>query len=163
MATSTAWSPLASVHCLVDADPRLVRQLMGGVVTQASGDLAGHRYTRVELLSPSEALVRFELRILGRDATTVERVSVDGEYLAFTQVSGFLPAVEETIQATPAGSKTRLSYRGRYQPRPGPWGRTLGAILVRGIYRQEAKKTLDALRVASERRQASSAAFRRAP
>ena len=162
MNTHPEWRPLPALNQLVDADPRLVRQLLGAVVTQQDGELGGHRFQRAETTGLGEALVRFEVSMLGRDLSSVERVTLDDTGLGFEQVTGYLEAVEERIDVVSEGDSTRLSYNGRYRPRPTFWGRLLGPSLVPMIYRRELRRTLRSIKLLAERRQAGSAMFRRA-
>lgn len=155
------WRRLPTVTTVVDADHRLVLQVLGAVVTQDHGALAGHAYECIERESRSAALVRFDLRVLGRRLSTVERVVLEGPAVSFIQVSGYLPAAEEVIRVDEAARRSAvLTYTGRYQPRPGPLGRIFGAALVPAIYRREARRTLGGLKQLAEARQARSALFR---
>jgi len=160
--TTVSWRCLPALSQLVDADPRLVHQFLGAVVTRQDGRLGGHRFHRVERPGPGDAVVRFEVALLGRDLSTVERVSLDDRGLGFVQVTGYLEAVEERIDVTPVGDCTRLSYSGRYQPRQTLAGRLLGPLLVPMIYRRELRATLRSIKLLAEQRQAGSAMFRRA-
>ncbi|MDQ6748905.1 MAG: hypothetical protein M3010_12470 [Candidatus Dormibacteraeota bacterium] len=156
------WRGLPVLTLTVDADPRLVGQLLGAVVTRPRGELAGHRYERLEAVSSTEAVVGFEVSILGRDFSTTERVVVDAGGISFTQLTGSVPAIEERIDLTPAGLGTRVRYSGRFQCRPGLLAALLEAPLVYTIYAFEGLKTLKAVKTAAEARQAKSAMFRRA-
>ena len=162
MSTKGSWRSLPALHQPVNADPRLVRQFIGAVLTQPDGDFGGHRFHRVEVPAPGEAVVRFEVTMLGRDVSTVERVSLDDAGLRFEQITGYLPAVEERIEVVPVGESTRLSYSGRYQPRQTFGGRLMGPLLVPMIYRRELRRTLLHIKLLAEKRQAGSAMFRRA-
>lgn len=162
MAAEQSWHKLPELTMTVRADPRLVSQLLAGVVTLKQGEMAGHRYHQVEQVSPTEALVRFQIDMFGRDLSSTERVVLDNGGLTFQQISGYLPAVEERIAIRPSGQDTELTYSGRYRPRPGLWGRLLGPLLVPIAYGREAKKTLQSAKQVSEARQARSAMFRRA-
>lgn len=155
------WRPLPTQGLAVDADPRLVRQLLGAVVTSKRGELGGHRFQQMQKVSRTEAVVRFEVKTFGRDLATAERVVLDDEGLRFEQVTGYLGAVEELIAIRPSGAATELAYSGRYQPRATFLGRLVGPLLVPMIYRREIRKTLTATKVLAEARQARSVVFRR--
>ena len=162
MKGAAGWRPLPAVTAIVDADPRLVLQVLGAVVTQDRGVLAGHQYECIERESRSAAVVRFDLRVFGRLQATVERVVLEGTAVSFVQVAGYLPAVEETIRVDEAvGQGSLMTYSGRYQVRPGVLGRTVGAAIVPAIYRREARRTLEAVKGLAEARQARSVVFRR--
>jgi hypothetical protein len=163
MAADRSWRALPHLSLMVQADLGLVRQLLGAVVTTEHGEMGGHRYQQVEKVSPTEAVVRFQVEMLGRDVSSTERVVLDDAGLTFKQVSGYLAAVEERIAITPVGHATQLAYSGRYQPRTTLWGRLLGPVLVPMIYRREVRKTLRSAKQMAEARQARSAMFRREP
>ncbi|MFN2463718.1 MAG: hypothetical protein ABR573_07445 [Candidatus Dormibacteria bacterium] len=156
------WTDLPRSACDVDADPRLVHQVLGAVVTQPSGDLAGHRFTRLSRPSQGEAVVRFDLRLMGRPLATTERVTVHPGGVSFEQLDGYLPAVEESLEIVSiGGGATQVVYSGRFRPRPGLLGRSLGAVLARAVYGAEGRRTLAAVKSTAEARQARSAMFRR--
>ena len=142
------------------ADPRLVRQVMGAVITQESGELGGHRYQRVEQASPLEAVVWFQGRFMGFPFSTVDRVVESEAGLTFHQVEGYLPAVEEEMTVSAIANGSLVTYRGHFRPRPGPFGRVLGPLLAPLIYRREARRSLRHLKSIAESRQARSAMFR---
>jgi hypothetical protein len=124
------------------------------------GGLGGHRFERLERVSDTEAVVRFEGRIWGLNFSTVEKVRRDDLGVTFELLSGYLPAVEERMEVFQAGGGSLVRYSGRYRPRPGIFGRLLGPLLVPLIYRREVARSLQATKTAAEARQAKSALYR---
>jgi hypothetical protein len=157
----TPWRDLPLIECEISADPRLVREFLAGAISQQGGESAGHRFRRLEQVSETEAVVRFEGRILGIPFVTVERLRSDAVGVTFELVSGYLPAVEERMEVLPADGGSVVRYSGRYRSRPGFFGRLLGPILVPLIYGREAARSLRATKTAAEARQAKSALYRR--
>ena len=151
------WLALPTLRRHVAAQPELVRRVLQGVIGQSRGEAAGHRFERVERLSNSEALIRFRLRILGRETETLERVIATGDGVRFELVEGYLPAVEEEMRVDAAGDGSLISYSGRFRPRPGRLGRIIGVPLVRLIYRREVSRSLTAAKDLAEARQARGA------
>jgi hypothetical protein len=155
------WRDLPLIECPISADPRLVRELLAGAISQPGGESAGHRFRRLERVSDTEAVVRFEGRILGIRFVTVERLRSDDVGVTFELVSGYLPAVQERMEVLQADGGSVVRYSGRYRSRPGLFGRLLGPILVPLIYGREAAGSLRATKTAAEARQAKSALYRR--
>jgi len=138
-----------------------VREVLSAVVHVPRGEMAGHAFERVSAISENEADVRFRLRLLGIPVETLERVRADETGVHFQLLRGYLPAVEEHMAVVAEGADSVVRYSGRYQTRPGLFGRLLGPVLVPPIYRREVRRSLLEMKRRAEERQAHSAMYRR--